>query len=37
MRLINVARLGLPLVQNAHEWESEPIPQTAREAQRTIA
>jgi putative NADPH-quinone reductase len=36
VRVITVARLALPLVRNAGEWES-PAPRAVREAQKTIA
>ena len=37
VRLINVARLGLPLLRSAAEWESKPVSAQIEQAQRTIA
>jgi putative NADPH-quinone reductase len=37
VKVIDVARLALPLLRNAREWEGEPPPARAGEAQRTIA
>jgi putative NADPH-quinone reductase len=37
VRVINVARLELPLLHNAREWESKPASGPVGEAQRVIA
>jgi putative NADPH-quinone reductase len=37
VKVITVARLEFPLLRNAREWESEPVPEAIAEAQRTIA
>ncbi|HEX7221168.1 MAG TPA: NAD(P)H-dependent oxidoreductase [Burkholderiales bacterium] len=37
VRIIEVARLGLPLVRNAKEWESAPLARPVEAAQRDIA
>jgi putative NADPH-quinone reductase len=37
LRTIEVARLDFPLLRNAREWEGEAIPESIRDAQRTIA
>ena len=37
VKVITVARLYLPLLPNAREWESGAVPESIREAQRTIA
>jgi putative NADPH-quinone reductase len=37
VRVIDVARLELPLLRNAREWESKPASGSIEQAQRTIA
>jgi putative NADPH-quinone reductase len=37
VRIIDVARLGLPLLHNAREWEWQPVSEPTGEAQRTLA
>jgi putative NADPH-quinone reductase len=37
VKVITVARLEFPLLRNARQWESEPVPEAIGEAQRTIA
>jgi putative NADPH-quinone reductase len=37
VRIITVARLELPLLRNAREWEWKPVPEPIAEAQRAIA
>jgi putative NADPH-quinone reductase len=37
VRIVDVARLELPLLRNAQEWEWKPVPEPVAQAQRSIA
>jgi putative NADPH-quinone reductase len=37
VKVINVARLELPVLRSAAEWEAKPVPEAIAQAQRTIA
>jgi putative NADPH-quinone reductase len=37
VRMINVARLEVPLLRSASEWQTGPVPEPIRDAQRAIA